>query len=150
MRRAWGTALSAVALPLALGLSACGGTQLSSAELRNRAGRICAAADARTDAIASPGLTGTATFLRQGLAALTPELAELERMRPRGAAATVYASALSDLRAELADLATAEHSLQHGGDPTVVFPALQSELTPLESAENRAWHALGIPGCVGG
>jgi hypothetical protein len=146
-RRAGG---SVAGVLLALAVSACGATQLSSVQFRDRASRICAAADARTNAITSPSLTGTAAFLRRGIAALTPELTQLEQLRPRGAAAPTYASALSDLRAELAYLATAERSLGTGADPMVVFPALQRQLAPLEAPAKRAWHRLGIPGCVGG
>lgn len=140
-----------LAAVLALGLGGCGATQLkplSSLQLRQRAGTICSASSAATNAIPTPGWTGTPRFLARGLAALRPELARLRALHPTGAAQASYRLALSSLSAELSAIARARVRLVHGGDSVLTVQRLQRELAPLEATARRAWQVLGIPTCL--
>jgi hypothetical protein len=134
---------------LALALGGCGSSSLSTPQLRSAATRICAAATRRIDRIPTPtSPTGGTLFLKQGVAALTPELTALRRLSPPTDAARVYSTALTATSKELDALRTTLHELEAGGDPVTLIKTLQHLLTPLESQANSAWETLQIPGCI--
>jgi hypothetical protein len=134
---------------IALALAGCGTSSPSARQLRAAATRACISASVRTERIATPLLpSGGAGFLRQGLAVLAPELAQLRRLRAPSDLALTYATALRSSASLRALLAAALQSLEHGADPVSTVQALQRRLAPVEAQENAAWRALDVPACL--
>ncbi len=145
MRRA----AAAAALAVAVAIAGCGSSALSDKQLRADATRVCTITRARTNRIAVPSSpTGGERFLRDGTAALKPELTALRSLTPPSSIAGTYDSALSALAVQLETLAAAAASLRAGGDPLQTFPAVAHKLASLEVRANGAWTSLQIPACV--
>jgi hypothetical protein len=142
-----GRALLATAAALLLG--GCGSKPLSSSQLHDQATRLCTLATSQTDQIPTPASpAGSATFLKRGIAVLTPELNALRGLRPTGDVADVYSTSLDAFANKLSDLRHAVHELSGGEDPVIAVKTLQQQLAPIESQENGAWQALEIPACL--
>jgi len=141
-----------VAALLVAGLfSGCGAHSLSDRQLRTRATRICSLATQRTDRIATPTLPSEgARFLGRGIAALTPELTALRKLRAPGDMTDDYRNALAATAKQLAVLRSTLNGLRAGNDPVVAIKTLQQELAPAESQADSAWMALDLPACLGG
>jgi hypothetical protein len=138
----------AAALLAAVLLAGCGSNALSDSQLRSRAGRICALATQRTGRIPTPTLpTQEAQFLSRGIAALTPELNALRRLRPPGDMAGDYRDAVEAIGSELAALRSTLKGLRAGNDPVVAIKTLQQELAPAETKASIAWSALDLQAC---
>jgi hypothetical protein len=148
--RAASTAIC-VAVALAVLVTGCGSSSLSTAALRTRATRICRAANARAARIPTPALPDeSAAFLRQSVTTLGAEHTALRRLRPTAEARPVYTEALDQFGQEIALLRDALTGLTHGGDPVSTVATLQRHLAPLEVKENAAWDKLEIGACAAG
>ncbi len=139
-----------VAVLAAAVIAGCGGSdRLSSGDLHNQATQICALASKQTDRIKSPASpAGSAVFLRQGITALTPEVAQLRKLHPPTDAQDVYSTAVNSSARKLALLRTASGQLARGDDPVSTMQTLEQQLAPVVQQENGAWQSLGIPACV--
>ncbi len=137
---------------LALGAAAiavgCGTSPLSPSALRQQAGAICSRADRQIGRIAAPSSQAAGNpFLKKGVAALDPELAQLKGLVPPADDSVVYQSAIKSLSGELDALQAATDKLDRGADPVATFRGLQAQLAPLEADADNAWRALDIPAC---
>ena len=142
--------LLAAALLAAALLAACGSTALTDAQLRSRAGRICALATRRTDRIATPTTpTQEAEFVSRGIAAMAPEVSALRRLRAPGGMADDYRDAVEATSSELTALRSTLKGLKAGNDPVVAIKTLQQQLAPAEMKASIAWSALDLPACRG-
>jgi len=143
--RRWGPALV-----LALAAAGCGGSANTSAHrLRDDAGRVCAVATQRLNAIHTPQVPSQGmAFLRSGIAALRPEVAALAPMHPEGAAGVHFRAARTATEQELKTLQSSLKGLQAGNDPIVAFKTLQAQLAPLETRATSAWRAMNVPACA--
>lgn len=151
-RGAVAAALAAIAalVLIAVALNSSGHPSLSAPALRRDATRVCTIGRKRTDRIALPrATTGGAAFLTRGLAALAPELVDLQLLNPPPPAAPTYSRALDALSQEVAAMRSTLHQLRTGGDPITAFRVLQQRLGPLESRADNAWRTLGIDACIG-
>jgi hypothetical protein len=129
--------------------SGCGSTELSDAQLRAHATRVCRNATIQTDRIPTPtSPAGGAAFLERGIAVLEPEYQRLRALRPPSDLAQVYAIPVSTFSRKLDAMKSAAHRLEHGGDPAITMKTLQRRLAPLESSEQGAWAALQVPACA--
>ena len=139
-----------VAVLAATAIAGCGGSgRLSSTDLHNQATQICALTGKQTDRIKSPASpAGSAVFVRQGITALTPELAQLRKLRPPSDAQDVYTTAISSSAKKLELLRAASGQLARGDDPVSALQTLEQQLAPVVQQENGAWQSLGIPACV--
>jgi ABC-type uncharacterized transport system YnjBCD substrate-binding protein len=136
------------ALPL-LALIGCGSAPLSAAELRQQATSICSRADRRIAVIPTPpNQSAGNAFLKQGIAALDPELGDLKALKAPSDEVVVYQAALKALSGELDALHSAVSKLDQGADPVKTFRALQDSLAPLETDADNAWRALGVSACL--
>jgi hypothetical protein len=146
-RRAWAPAL---ALVLALVAGGCGGSgDMSARQLRDGAGRVCAAAAQRLNAIPTPQVPSQgASFLRRGIAAVRPELAALSSLHPDGDQSGHFRAARVAIERELKVLQSSLKGVQAGNDPIVAVKTLQAQLAPLETQAKAAWQALGIAACA--
>jgi hypothetical protein len=141
--------LAAVGIVGALVLAGCGSKPLSSGELQTQATRVCTLASQRTNRIRTPASpAGTAVFLRQGIAVLTPALAQLRRLRPPSDVADVYWASVKAFAEKLGFLRAAAHDVAGGQDPVTTMQTLQEQLSPIVSQENGGWQALDIPACI--
>jgi hypothetical protein len=141
--------IAAIAVVGALGIAGCGSKPLSSGELQTQATRVCTLASQQTNRIQTPASpAGTAVFLRQGIAAMTPALAQLRRLRPPSDAADVYSASVKAFAQKLDYLRAAAHDLAGGQDPVSTMQSLQEQLAPIVSQENGGWQALDIPACI--
>ncbi len=141
--------LAALVTAVSVALAGCGTTSLSAAQLRTRATRICAAAELRTDRIATPArLNQSARFLRLGVAALAPEVTALGQLRPPRDLVGRYRQALAAGDGELRALRFSLRGLKAGDDPVVAIKTLQQQLAVLEAPGNRSWSFLGVPACA--
>ena len=141
--------LAAVLLAAAL-LAGCGSAALSDSQLRSRASRICALATVRTDRITTPTMPSQeAAFVNRGIAALTPELTALQRLRAPGDMVDDYRDAVEATGAEVAALRSTLKGLKAGNDPVVAIKTLQQQLKPAETKAGFAWSALELPACRG-
>ena len=141
-----GALVAALAVLVAAG---CGSSTLSAADLRQQAGAICSRADRQIARIPTPSSEAAGNaFLKQGIAALDPELGDLNSLKPPADEAVVYQSAIKSLGGELDGLKSAAGKLDQGADPVHTFRQLQDTLSPLETDADNAWRALGIPACV--
>jgi hypothetical protein len=149
MRRRGAIAIASVVV-LAGALAGCGGGQrLSSGELQTQATRVCTLAAQQTSRIQTPASpAGSAVFLRQGIAALTPALTQLRKLRAPEDVADVYSASVKAFAQKLDDLRAAEQEINAGGDPVSTMQSLQQRLGPIVSQENGGWQALNIPACV--
>ena len=140
----------APALALALTVAGCGGSSsMSARQLRAGATRACTAATQRLKAVPTPKLPSDApAFLRGGIAAVQPELAELATLHPDGELGKQFDRARRATEHELAALQSSLKGLKAGNDPTVAIKTLQAQLLPLEQQATAAWLALKIPACV--
>ncbi|MGA2928742.1 MAG: hypothetical protein ABSG43_22685 [Solirubrobacteraceae bacterium] len=139
----------AAALCAALALPGCGSGSLTAAQLRNRATQVCTTADRLTATIPTPATpAASGTFLRRGLAVLEPELAALRVLKAPGDLDQVYATSIDALADKLQALTGAVRGLRAGEDPRGTITSLARRLAPLESKEDGAWRALGIPACI--
>ncbi len=149
MRRAGSSALAAAAAVLALLVAGCGSQPLSSTDLSRQATRLCQLAGAQTDRIPTPSApAGSAAYLRQGIAVLKPELAQLRALRPPDDVADVYTVSLSSFAKKLSYLNETLHDLDGGEDPVIAMKTLQVDLAPIEKQENGAWQTLQITACL--
>jgi hypothetical protein len=140
----------AAALLAAVLLAGCGSTALTDSQLRSRAGRICTLATQRTDGIATPRMpTQEASFVSRGIAAMTPEVTALRRLRAPGDMADDYRDAVEATGAELTALRSTLKGLRAGNDPVVAIKTLQQQLAPAEFKAGIAWSALELPACRG-
>jgi hypothetical protein len=148
-RRARAPALVS-ALVLALAAAGCGGSGNTSAgQLRDAAGHACAAATQRLNAIPTPQVPSQgASFLRQGIAALQPELSTFSALHPGSDQRAQFRAARGATEDELKVLQSSLKGVKAGNDPIVVIKTLQAQLAPLEKRAKAAWQALGIPACA--
>lgn len=138
--------LTAIAATVAAG---CGSSPLSAADLRQQAGEICTKADRQIGRISTPSSDAAGnSFIKQGIAVLDPELAQLKGLVPPADESSVYRSAIRALSGELDSLHAAATQLDRGADPVKAFKALQARLAPQETDADSAWRALGIPACL--
>jgi hypothetical protein len=91
---------------------------------------------------------GTVVFVRQGVAALRPELAGLRALRPPQSLASTYANSLGELGQLVQDMKATAVGLSRGNDPVVAIKTLAQQLAPLEAQQNEGWQSLGVPACV--
>ncbi len=150
-RRARAARVCATALPVvgALVLAGCGSSTLSSGQLHHRAARICASAQQRSESIPTPrNPDDAARFLHEGIAALSPQVRALHRLKPPSDLAEDYDSALRASDRELSVLRSTLHSLTAGADPVMATRALQHKLDPTEDAAAGAWRRVGIAACA--
>jgi hypothetical protein len=134
----------------ALAVAGCGGSSASMQKLRAQAGRVCTRALDAGAQIRPPAIPAdTTSFLRRGIAALSPELANLRRLRAPSEPAGAYSAALGSLARELAILNDTVHDLDRGADPLPTIKTLQRRLAPVEADGDAAWRTLGVPACVG-
>jgi hypothetical protein len=139
----------AAALAALVTLTGCGGSSLSSRDLRADATRACAVGQTRTRRITPPASPAAgAMFLRRGLAVLAPELGALRSLHPPGGLESNYNAAVDAFGSEVNAIRATLARLGRGGDPLVGFPALARLLAPLETRQNAAWQSLDIPACV--
>jgi hypothetical protein len=130
-------------------LTGCGSKPLSTGELETQATRVCALASRQTDRIRSPASpAGSELFLRQGIAVLTPALAQLRKLHPPPDVADVYTASLAAFAKKLGYLKAAAHDIAGGQDPVGTMQTLRQQLAPLLSQENGGWQALNVPACV--
>lgn len=149
MSSAAGISRAMIAGLAALALGACGSTQVSTSQLRADVTRVCARAAAQADRITPPAApAGGAMFLRRGVRVLTPELAALRTLDVPRAASEAYRSALTAFSQELNVLEAGIRDLDRGADPVAAIKNVQRRLAPLESRQDAAWQALGLPGCM--
>jgi hypothetical protein len=142
-------AAAALGLLVALAVGACGSSSLSDTQLRTTAGRICTTADRRTERISTPARPAGATaYLSRGLAALTPEVTQLQALHPSSDLAGDYRTALHAAAAELAALRSAVKGLKARDDPVVEIKTLQHRLAPLEARADDAWRSADVDACV--
>lgn len=140
---------AAVAAMVALATAGCGSAPLSLIQLRQQATRVCARANRRIIAIATPADAAAGdAFLKRGIAALEPELRRIKALHAPNEVADVWTTAVTALSEELAALRSAVRKVGAGADPVLTFRRLQQVLTPLETQANDAWQALEIPACV--
>jgi hypothetical protein len=133
----------------ALLLSGCGSSTLSNTQLRRKAGSICMTAQRSTASITAPTDPADGErFLRRGIAALAPQVAALQKLKPSREEANDYATALRTSERELALLRTTIKGLAAGDDPVVTIKALQGELGPAEDAAGQAWRDVDVPACA--
>jgi hypothetical protein len=133
----------------ALALGGCASTQSSTSQLRADATRVCTIATAQANRITPPSApAGGAMFLRRGVRVLTPELAALRSLKVPRAASEAYGSALTAFSQELDGLKAGIRGLDRGADPVAAIKNVQRRLAPLESRQDAAWQALGLPGCM--
>jgi subtilisin family serine protease len=146
MRRTAG----AMSTLLVLALAGCGGSgRLSSSDLTNQASQICALTARQTNLIKSPAApSGSETFLRQGITAVTPEVDKLRKLRPPADAEDVYKTAVDSSARKLELLRTAAKQIAGGADPVSTMQSLEQQLAPVVQQENGAWKSLGIPACI--
>jgi hypothetical protein len=141
--------VSALVAGVALLAAGCGSSTLSAGQLRHRAGRICATAQQRSEAIPAPSHPEQgARFLARGVAALGPAVTALHALKPPDDLAGDYAAALRATDRELQALRSARRGLAAGNDPVVAIRTLQHDLDPAEDAAASAWHAVGVPACT--
>jgi len=142
--------LLATALLAAFLLAGCGSAALTDTQLRSRASRICALATRRTNRIATPTMpTQEAWFVSRGIAAMTPEVTALRRLRPPSGMAGDYRDAVEATGAELTALRSTLKGLNAGNDPVVAIKTLEQQLRPAEMKASIAWSALELPACRG-
>jgi hypothetical protein len=147
LRAAVAAATTAAASMLAL--TGCGSSSLSTSRLRADATNICLRADAQSVRIQPPATpAGTSAFMRRGVAVLTPELAQLRRLRPPARERGAYSTMLGAFERELSILRTTSDGLDRGADPVSTIKTLQERLAPVESDEAAASRQLQIPACV--
>lgn len=140
--------LTAALLAATLGAAGCGSGGDSAAGLRQDARRACTAAAVHLRAIGTPQMPDQGgPFLRQGVAALGPELAALRRLRPQADLAATYGRARQAGARELALLKATVKDLKSGDDPVVAFKTLQHHLAPVEREARAAWASLEVPAC---
>jgi hypothetical protein len=82
------------------------------------------------------------------VAALSPQVAALHRLKPPDDLADDYTAALRATDRELAVLRSTLKGLKAGNDPVVAIKTLQHDLDPAEDAAATAWHAVGVPACT--
>jgi hypothetical protein len=141
--------VAAIAVVGALGVAGCGSSPLSSGELQNQASRVCALASQQANRIRTPASPAeTSLFLRQGIAALTPALVQLRKLRPPSDVADVYSASVKAYAEKLGFLRAAQHDIAAGQDPIAAMQTLQEQLAPIVSQENGGWQALNIPACI--
>jgi hypothetical protein len=132
-----------------LALIGCGSSALTSAELQKQANLICSRADRQIGKIPTPGNESAGNaFLKQGVAALDPELNDLKALKPPADEAEVYQAAIKATSGQLDALHGAVSKLDQGADPVRTFRALQDQLGPLETDADNAWRALGVTSCL--
>jgi hypothetical protein len=149
-RRRLSVGLLAAASLSATVLAGCGSTSLSTTQLRTRAARICTLTTQRTNRIATPTMpTQEDAFVRRGIAAITPEVSALHRLRAPGDMADDYRDAVEATGAELTALRSTLKGLKAGNDPVVAIKTLQQQLAPAEFKAAIAWSALEVPACRG-
>jgi phage FluMu protein gp41 len=145
LRRAFAAA-AAIALVL---LAGCGSSKLSTKQLRARASSVCKVAARKTARIPTPtNPAAGAAFLKRGIAALTPQVAALGRLKPPADVAAVYENSVHGLKQQLELAARTLRHLKAGDDPVAAMQALQRRLTPIESTVDGGWRALEIPACI--
>jgi hypothetical protein len=149
MSRAHAAKAAAALVCSALLLGGCGPSSLSDQQLRGRAGRICVTAQRASESIAAPTDPANGQpFLQHGIAALTPAVAALHRLKPSSDLQDEYATALRATDHELALLRSALRGLKAGNDPVITIKTLQDDLGPVEDAAARAWHDVDVPACT--
>ena len=116
----------------------CGSSPLSASDLRQQASAICSRADRQITRIPTPGSEGAGnSFLKQGIAALDPELNDLKTLKPPADEAEVYQSGIKALGAELDAVKSATAKLDQGADPVRTFRQLQDTLAPGDGCRQR-------------
>jgi hypothetical protein len=140
----------AVLVATALLIIGCGGGgRLSASDLHNQATSICTAGNRSTGRIVAPtNPAGSERYLRQGVAALTPELRQLRRLRPPEDDQDVYSSTISAFAKKLDLIRGAARGIGSGEDAVATMQTLQQQLAPVIQQENGGWQALGISACI--
>jgi hypothetical protein len=140
----------AASVSAAVLVAGCGGSgSLSGDQLRSRATALCSSAGRQTDRIPTPSAPGGGeSFLKQGIAALTPELKGLRKLRAPSDLAQVYSTGVGAFTQKLNALKTAVRQLDSGASPVTAMTDLQQRLAPIETAEDGAWQALEVPACM--
>ncbi len=129
-------------------VAGCGSSPASEVQLRQQATAICMHTNRLVSRIGTPGSeAGGEAFLVRGIAALKPELRELQQLTAPQDVADVWSTALHSLSGELAALQAATAKIDGGADTATAYKTLQLTLTPLETQANNAWNALEIPAC---
>ena len=132
-----------------LALMGCGSSALSPAELRTQANLICSRANRQIGKIATPANESAGkVFLKQGVAALDPQLNDLKALKPPVDETVVYDAAIKATSGELSALHAAVSKLDQGADPVRTFRDLQNQLGPLETDADNAWRALDVTSCL--
>ena len=143
MRRAAALACSALLI------GGCGSSSLSNTQLRRQAGAICLTAQRASQSIAAPTDPSTGErFLQRGIAALTPQVTALARLKPSSDLQGEYTTALRATDRELTLLRLTRRGLQTGDDPVIAIKTLQDQLGPAEDAAGRAWREIDVPACT--
>ena len=88
------------------------------------------------------------TFLQRGVAVFTPELRQLRGLRAPSELASTYSTAMNALARKLTAVNAAITGINKGADPLDTLRTLERRLSPIESREDAAWHALGVPACL--
>ncbi len=142
---------SLAAVLAASALAGCGGDgRLSTSDLRQQAGDICAREKKDTARVPTPtAARQIPRFLAGGTAAVAPRLAELERLKAPTSLEPVYRSTVDLVRRQQRAALAALALTRRGGDPVTALQSLAGETTPLARDEDRAWRVLRIPQCVG-
>jgi hypothetical protein len=145
--RRWAARVCAVGLA-GVTVAGCGSSAASQSQLRAQATAICTRINHRVSGIGTPpSEAGGEAFLQHGIAALKPELKQLQQLTPSGDAADVWTAALHSLSSELAAMQAASAQIDGGADAATAYKKLQQTLAPLETQANNAWSALEIPAC---
>lgn len=143
----WAARVCAVALAAA-GVAGCGSTPASQVQLRQQATEICSRINHQISGITTPPSQSAAeAFLQRGIAALKPELRQLQQLSAPKDVADVWTTAVHSLSGELAALQATVAKIDSGADTVTAYKTLQQTLTPLETQANNAWRALEIPAC---
>jgi hypothetical protein len=138
-----------IGLLAAVALAGCGSSSLSNSQLESQVSRICTTTEVRTNRIPTPASpAASATFLRRGATALTPELTALKAVHPPSDVADVYTATVGSFEQKIRELRGTARDIEHGADPVKALQHLQQRLGPLESQENNGWQALQLPACV--
>jgi hypothetical protein len=129
-------------------VAGCGSSPASEVQLRQQATAVCIHTNRLISGIGTPpSEAGGEAFLVRGIAALKPELRQLQQLSAPQDVADVWSTALHSLSDELAALQAAIAKIDAGGDTASAYKTLQQTLTPLETQANNAWNALEIPAC---
>jgi hypothetical protein len=132
-----------------LAVSGCGSQPLSNSQLATQATRLCQLASLQTDRIPTPSdPSGSALYLKRGIAVMKAELAQLHKLRAPDDVADVYTVSINSFAKKLSYMRDTVHDLARGEDAVIAIRTLQQDLGPVEQQENGAWRTLQISACL--